>query len=227
MKKKMHFTKSHPSEILAKEKHAILNFQNLYSVYLYNNEPIFRRAISSPGNIIFPDGKILSIFLKSKQMRGPAFTKDFFENNLKTDQKHFFILEKAEEVELLKEKFPKLKKTKAYAPSYVKSVTFPTKEIKEMQEYIEKFKPDYIWVCVSNPKQEILANELYKKYKTFYFNVGAATDFLIGKKFEAPKIFRSAGLEWFYRLATDFKYSKNKVKKSLIGLRYLKRIKIT
>jgi len=216
------FTKKTPQKILQSQRTGILNFQNLYSVYLFNNEPNYKRAITSPGNFIFPDGRILSFFLRTKQIRGPSFTKDFFQNKLNEKQKHFFILPSAKDLCKLIKEFPKLKNSKAYSPPYIQNIIFQVKEIEKITKQIKKFKPDYIWVCIGNPKQEILANQLYKKHPAFYFNVGAATDFLLKKKRESPRVFRKVGAEWLYRLITDFKHSKKKVWGSLIGLKYLR-----
>lgn len=226
MEKLMIFTSKVPEEILKSNKNGILNFQNMYSLYLFNNEPAFQKAIIAPNNLIFPDGKILSFFLKTKQIRGPTFTKEFLQNKLNKKQKHFFILSKEKHLDELIKKFPESKNSKAYSPPYIQNITFPKKEIEKITKQLKQFKPDYIWVCIGNPKQEILANQLYKKYKAFYFNVGAAIDFVLERKKEAPSIFRKLGLEWFYRLITDFKHSKKKVLGSLIGLKYLRRIKL-
>ena len=219
------FTSQSPDKILQDNKTGILNFQNLYSVYLFNKHQKFRGAIASPYNFIFPDGRVLSFLLKINQVRGPSFTRHFLETKLNKEQKHFFILPEIKDLELLIEKYPKLKNSRAYAPPYIKKLTFSKEETRKILEQLKKYKPTYIWICIGNPKQEILANQLYKKYKALYFNVGAATYFLLGKKQEILFIFRRIGLEWFYRLITDFKYSKNKVFGSLIGLRYLKGIK--
>ena len=223
---KLTFTSQSPDKVLQENKTGILNFQNLYSVYLFNKHQEFRGAIASPYNFIFPDGRVLSFLLKTNQVRGPSFTRRFLETKLNKKQKHFFILPETKDLKLLIEKYPKLKNSKAYAPPYIKNSTFSEEEVKKILEQLKKFKPTHIWICIGNPKQEILANQLYKRYKALYFNVGAATDFLLEKKKEVPLIFRKLGLEWFYRLVTDFRYSWKKVLGSLVGLRYLKKIKI-
>ena len=221
---KLNFSKKTPWNVLSYNKNGILNFQNLYSVYLFNHKPLYKNAISSKNNYIFSDGKILSIFLKTRQVRGPTFTRNFFKNKISSNQKHFIIGPTIEDFKKLIKKYPKLKKSKSYDPPFIKGgVVFPKQEINKIVEQLRDFKPDFIWVCIGNPKQEILANQLYKEYKTWYFNVGAAMDFLLGKKKEAPSLFRKVGLEWFYRLITDFKYSKKKVWRSLIALRYLRK----
>jgi N-acetylglucosaminyldiphosphoundecaprenol N-acetyl-beta-D-mannosaminyltransferase len=75
---------------------------------------------------------------------------------------------------------------------------------------------------VGNPRQEILSFELSKLVKsTKFLSVGAALDFLLGRKKEAPKWVRELYLEWFYRLVTDFRYSWKKVWCSFVGVFFL------
>ena len=222
----MLFTSKTPKEILEQEESGVFNFQNMYSLYLYHKKFAYRQALSNPDNFVFPDGKPISTYLKTKQIRGPSFTKHFLENRLTLAQKHFFILPKMEDFNELVTKFPLLRNAKAYSPPYVQGMFFGEEEEAKILEQLREFKPDCVWVCIGNPKQEILGNNLYKKYKAFYFNVGAATDFVLGRKKESPAIFRKVGMEWFYRLITDFKYTKIKVWRSFIALRYLRKITI-
>jgi len=228
----MKFTMKTPQEVIDDEKHAILNFQNLYSVYLFYKNPIFQKEIMNTKNHIFPDGASVSTILSIKYMRripriiGPLFTKEFLMRA--SDKKHFIIGLTDSEVKNIFLMFPQISKEniKTYNPPFIKNLVFPKKEIDKIAIQIKNFNPDFVWVGLGNPKQEILANQLYKKYPCFYFNVGAALDYLAGKKKQSPIIFRSLGLEWFYRGITDFKNSNKKILRSFIGLRYLGKIGI-
>ena len=92
---------------------------------------------------------------------------------------------------------------------------------------INKSKANCVWVCVGSPKQNILTNSLFDKTKAnFFFNVGAALDFILKKKKEAPKLVREMGVEWLYRLITDFKYSRKKVWRSFVGLIYISGVRL-
>jgi len=94
--------------------------------------------------------------------------------------------------------------------------------MEKISRLIVKSEADYVWVCVGCPKQNILTEELYKKTNTrIFFNVGSALDFALEKKKNAPKSFQKVGMEWFYRLITDFEHSKKKVLKSFLALKYL------
>jgi exopolysaccharide biosynthesis WecB/TagA/CpsF family protein len=220
---KLKFSRKSPEAVLAGNKNGILNFQNLYSVYLFNHESLYKNAMISKGNYTFPDGKILSIFLRVRQIRGPSFTRDFFKKKINPDKKHFIIGPSEQDIKILIEKFPKVKQVESHDPGIIKNNEVSKIEKKRIIDKLKRYNPDYVWVCVGNPRQEILANQLYKEHKTWYFNVGAAMDFLLEKKKEAPSLFRKIGLEWFYRLITDFKYSKKKVWRSLVALKYLKK----
>jgi len=211
-----------------------INFLNLHDLYQVSKNELFKKSLSGKENINFIDGFVISAYLsitnlkRVPRIRGPTFTRDFLSSKeLSGNKKHFFILEKEEEFKVIQRKFPHLKNSTAYAPPFVKGIRFPNSEIKKMVSLINKSKTDYVWNGMGSPKQNILSEELFKKTNAQYFmNVGAALDFLQGKKAEAPLIVRELGIEWIYRLITDFKYSKKKVWRSLIGLKHVPKTKL-
>ncbi len=206
-----------------------LNFLNQHDVYQFRNINLFKQSLLEKNNLNMIDGFFVSLFLSFKKfrrivrVRGPTFTRDFLtDKNLSGSRKHFFIGPEKEDLRLLKKKLSHLKKIESYNPPYIKGIEFPKEEIGTIAEKINKFKPDLVWVGIASPKQNILSQELFKKTKAkYYVNIGAGLDFLLGKKKEAPLWVRELGIEWFYRLVTDFKYSKKKVWRSLIGVGYL------
>jgi N-acetylglucosaminyldiphosphoundecaprenol N-acetyl-beta-D-mannosaminyltransferase len=62
---------------------------------------------------------------------------------------------------------------------------------------------DVLWLGVSAPKQETWAVRHCDELSIPVVCVGAAFDFLSGRKPRAPKLLRSLGLEWLFRLATE------------------------
>jgi exopolysaccharide biosynthesis WecB/TagA/CpsF family protein len=220
MREEFIFSNKDAFKVIKNSKEGVFNFQNLYSVWLFKNEEIFREEITKKINTTFSDGKILSLFLRTRQQRGPSFTKDFLISDSAKTRKHFFIGSTKPKELSGKIKIQK-KNLQVYNPSFINKLEFSDEEKKKILTKLKRFSPDYVWVCIGNPKQEILSNQLFEEYKTNYLNVGAALDFLLGKKKESPKFFRALGLEWFYRLITDFKYSKKKVWRSFVGLFYL------
>ncbi len=215
-------------------KEVIFNFMNSNDIYNYKKELLFRKSLqdNETKQINFIDGFVVSLILSLKnfkrifRMRGPRFTKMFLENSeLNKNKKHFFIgLDEKKKKELLKNtKKLNEEDVLGYNPPYVEGIEFSKEEIKKISEKINKSKPNYIWICVGCPKQNILAKSLYKKIKleSFYiFNVGAALDFKMKTKKEAPKFVQEIGIEWLYRFLTDFKYSRKKVWRSLLGSFY-------
>jgi len=220
---RLYFSNSKEVGNILRGRPKIINFLNLYSVYLFRKEKLFSPSVKDAIN--FPDGKILSVLIKAKQLRGPTFTYEFLKNE-GSNKKHFFIGLEKSDLNNLCSRFSnlKIKNLDSYQPPFIKGLEFAKEERNNILAKIKKFKPNYVWVCIGNPKQEILSSQLYEKHKAFYLDVGAATDFILGKKKEAPKIVQTLGLEWFYRLITDFKHSKKKVWKSFIGLFYIARV---
>ncbi|MCH8945319.1 MAG: WecB/TagA/CpsF family glycosyltransferase [Nanoarchaeota archaeon] len=201
------------------------NFLNSHDIYQFKKEPVFRKAVSFKG-INFIDGFVISFFLslinlkKVSRYRGPIFTKEFFENKVGKNQKMFFIGLNKEDINNLLKKFPYLKKNNLfyYNPTYIKNIIFSKEEVGKMAKIINDKKIDYVWIGVGCPKQNILSYHLFlKTKKSSFFNVGAALDFLLEKKKESRGFIQKIGLEWLYRLLTDFHHSKKKVWRSLIG----------
>ena len=218
-------------KILSDNNKKIFNFLNLYSVYLFNKNSEFRNAlIKTEKNCInFADGFPIAFYLKTPRIRGTDFTKFVLsDKRLSGNKKHFFLGgDGANEKDITKiaKKFDlPLKNIFYYNPPYIKSYSFPKQEIDKILKIINSKKPDYLWIGLGNPKQEIMSVQLINRAQVKkIFNVGAALDFLSERKKQAPLFFRKTGMEWFFRLLTDFKYSSKKVIKSFIGLFYIKK----
>ncbi|MEM4605427.1 MAG: WecB/TagA/CpsF family glycosyltransferase [Candidatus Pacearchaeota archaeon] len=211
------------------QERKIFGFLNQHDIYHIKNNKTFEESLSHYFNINLLDGFFPAFFLSLKKLkkvsrvRGPTFTRELLSNKEhSSSKKHFFIGLEKEDLVKLKEKFYHLKNFDCYNPPYIKDFVFPKEEIEKIAEKINKFKADYVWVGIASPKQNILSYQLFNKTKAqYFFNVGAAMDFLLGKKKEAPSFVRKIGMEWFYRLITDFKYSKIKVWRSFIAVFYL------
>jgi N-acetylglucosaminyldiphosphoundecaprenol N-acetyl-beta-D-mannosaminyltransferase len=89
--------------------------------------------------------------------------------------------------ECLKKRYPRLK---------VGLVT------SEWSEALKDKKIDILFVAFGSPKQEIwIADNLKALPAKIIVGVGGAFDFISGKVPRAPKVFRSLGLEWLFRLS--------------------------
>jgi len=211
------------------KKRKKINFLNLHDLYQSSKNKTFKESLLNKKSLNYIDGFIISLYLsitnlrKVSRVRGPTFTKDFLSNKKLSENKiHFFISLEKQDVTKLKSKMPHLKKIITHNPPYIKDTKFSDKEIKKIITLINQSKANYVWVGIGCPKQNILSEEIFPKTKALYLiNVGAALDFLLDKKIEAPLIIRKLGVEWLYRLITDFKYSRKKVWRSFASLRYI------
>jgi N-acetylglucosaminyldiphosphoundecaprenol N-acetyl-beta-D-mannosaminyltransferase len=77
--------------------------------------------------------------------------------------------------------------------------------VDEICRRVEQADCEMILIAVGSPQQEILASVLHQREtkKGTAFCVGAALNYLTGRERRAPKLLRTAGLEWFYRLLHD------------------------
>ncbi|ERF49107.1 N-acetylglucosaminyldiphosphoundecaprenol N-acetyl-beta-D-mannosaminyltransferase TarA [Staphylococcus arlettae] len=71
---------------------------------------------------------------------------------------------------------------------------------------IKDFKPDYIFVGMGYPKQEMWIEQHRHNFEhTVMMGVGGSLEVFSGVKKRAPKFIRTINLEWVYRLIIDWK----------------------
>jgi N-acetylglucosaminyldiphosphoundecaprenol N-acetyl-beta-D-mannosaminyltransferase len=77
-------------------------------------------------------------------------------------------------------------------------------ELEELGNTINALDIDVVWIGISTPKQEFLADRL-RKYARVHFivTVGAAFDFHTGRVKQAPLWVQRNGLEWLFRLIQE------------------------
>ncbi len=69
---------------------------------------------------------------------------------------------------------------------------------------INAARPDIVWVGMSTPKQDLWAAEHVGRLSApVIIAVGAAFDFVSGRKRQAPRWMRQSGLEWLFRLIQE------------------------
>jgi N-acetylglucosaminyldiphosphoundecaprenol N-acetyl-beta-D-mannosaminyltransferase len=79
-------------------------------------------------------------------------------------------------------------------------------EDNEMIRRINDAHPDYLWVGLGSPKQDIWIHEHIDKIRgAIIIPSGATFDFFSGKIRQAPNWIRSLGFEWLFRLTQDFR----------------------
>lgn len=103
--------------------------------------------------------------------------------------------------ESLSSRFPGLEIVGTYSPPFR---VLTEAEDAEVVEMINDSGADILWIGLSTPKQERwMAEHLGKIDAPVMIGVGAAFDFLSGRKPQAPAWIRRMGLEWSFRLANE------------------------
>lgn len=79
-------------------------------------------------------------------------------------------------------------------------------EDQEICMMINRAQPDFFWIGLGSPKQDIWLHEHRDKIKgTIMIPSGATFDFYSGRIKQAPRWIRQSGFEWLYRLFQDFR----------------------
>lgn len=210
----------------------IINFMNANDIYEFVENKTLKKAIidSKKEREILVDGTTTSILLsiknlkKIKKLPGPEFTDNFLKDEeMLKNKKHFFLGISQENLKKVLEKYPLLNKKNIYGQEhpFIEGYHFPKEFKNKIITDINKNQIDYLWVGAGCPRQDILVNEIYKKIKVKQiFNVGAALEYIQGKRKRAPKFWQKLGLEWFYRLFSDFHLTKKRILPCIKGTFY-------
>jgi len=86
--------------------------------------------------------------------------------------------------------------TASFLETYSDSYATVLKDLKIQQ-------PSIVWVGLGSPKQDYLADFISKEIPASVIAIGAAFDFIAGRKSEAPKLIQKFGLEWLFRLISE------------------------
>lgn len=76
-------------------------------------------------------------------------------------------------------------------------------EKKSLIENVKKLSPDFIFIAMGSPRQELLMEELQQEHKATYQGLGGSFDVYTGNINRAPKFWIDANLEWAYRLVKE------------------------
>ena len=103
--------------------------------------------------------------------------------------------------ERLRETYPGIAVVGTCCPPF-RPLTEEEKE--ETARMIDRARPHILWVGLGTPKQETWMAEMAPRLRIpVMVGVGAAFDFLSGRKPQAPRWMQRSGLEWLFRLATE------------------------
>lgn len=178
------------------------------TVMSYDNEEY--KQIQNDAIMALPDGKPLSIIGKMRgskyidRVTGPDLMEEIFKISSTKNYSHFFYGSTEETLEKLKQelykKYPSINVCGVYSPPFRE---LSSKENDEIIENINKLNPDFVWVGLGAPKQEVWMSKNSKKINSLMVGVGAGFDYHAKNIERAPKIMQNLGLEWLYRLKQD------------------------
>lgn len=180
-------------------------FTNVHTTVMGVNNASFQ-ATTNASFLSLADGKPIYWVAKAKGYRqighipGPDFMLDAIRRF--PDSGHFFFGSTSLVIEALTERLrkdiPGIKICGAVSPPF-RALT--EKERFDIIDQIRSSGAIFVWVGLGAPKQEQWMSATWQSLcPALLFGVGAAFDFHAGTAPRAPRVLRSLGLEWLYRL---------------------------
>ena len=178
------------------------------TVTAYNDSSYL--AVQNNAIMALPDGGPLSSVGRKRgysgmeRVTGPSYMEEILESSSQYGYRHFFYGSSKETTDLMiqniKEKYTDVNIVGVYNPPF-RPLT--EEEDTAVIQMITDAQPDFVWVGLGAPKQEIWMAEHQYKIPGLMVGVGAAFDYLAGNINRAPEWMQKANLEWFYRLCQD------------------------
>ncbi len=183
---------------------------NANSASLRRDFPGYAEAISDPRAICVADGVSVTLggALLGQRKIGRVPGVDVLEeaSRMATDTDvSFFLLggdpQVAQMLRMrLEERFEGLRVVGVATPPYGE---WSEEESQHLIEGVRRSGADVLWLGVAAGKQEVWAMRHLDEIGVPVACVGAAFDFLSGRKRRAPRWMRRAGLEWLHRFASE------------------------
>lgn len=165
------------------------------------------REIQNGGAMALPDGQPLSIvsrrrgYRDARRVPGPDLMPAILKLSLEKGYSHYFYGSSEHTLSELRKAlikaYPGLNIAGMYAPPF-RPMT--EEEDREAVERINAAKPDFIWVALGAPKQEIWMYEHKNRVNGLMIGVGAAFDFMAGTVKRAPLWMQKLCMEWVFRI---------------------------
>lgn len=167
-------------------------------------------GVQNGGIMAIPDGGPLSTVGRRRgysgmsRTTGPSYMEEIFKVSAKHGYSHYFYGSTEETLEKLYraliEAYPGLKIAGMYSPPF-RPMT--KDEDEAVVSRINEVNPDFVWVGLGAPKQEVWMAEHHGKFSGFMVGVGAGFDYFAGNISRAPEWMQKHNLEWVYRLKQD------------------------
>lgn len=168
------------------------------------------KSIQNKAVISLPDGGPLSKYSREQgysgasRVTGPDLMQRVLRESAENGWKHYFYGSTQETLDKLKnvieERYPGVEICGMTSPPF-RPLT--VQEDAEIVKTINEANPDFVWVGLGAPKQEVWMAAHEDRVKGLMIGVGAAFDYECGNIKRAPMWMQKANLEWFYRLMQD------------------------
>jgi N-acetylglucosaminyldiphosphoundecaprenol N-acetyl-beta-D-mannosaminyltransferase len=182
----------------------------VYTIMAARRDPILHTTVQQAG-LVTPDGMplvFISRWLGYKHVTrvyGPDLLLAFSQLSAEKGYRNYYFggVEGVPEklADSLTSRFQGLQVVGTYSPPF-RPLTAEEEQI--TVERINAAKPDIVWVCLGSPKQDLWVAKFRDRLDApILIGVGAAFDFLSGRKPQAPRWMQRSALEWLFRLLTE------------------------
>ena len=189
-------------------EHLSLHFATAHTLVESQEDEGLRDALRQ--GLVQPDGMPLVWLGRAagrpvERVCGPDFMPALIEHGIKPGRSHFFYggapgVPEALSARLL-DRYPGLRIAGTFSPPFR---PLSVKEEKSIIALINAAAPDYVWVGLGTPKQDLgRAANRGRLQASALLAVGAAFDLLAGRRRRAPRWMQRTGTEWIYRLAME------------------------
>jgi len=199
------FTKKHIAE-LSGDYICVSNVHTTVTAY----EDADYQRIQNGGIMAIPDGGPLSTvgqkrgFSEMRRTTGPSYMEMILKISPEYGWKHYFYGSTEETLhklaEVLQQKYPDTIVAGMYSPPFR---PLNEQEDEQVIEQINQSSPDFVWVGLGAPKQEVWMANHQGRVTGMMVGVGAGFDYLAGNIKRAPMWMQKCNLEWLYRLIQD------------------------
>lgn len=186
-----------------------VTFANTHVIVTASEEKGYCR-VQNEAAVIFADGAPVADYQKkhgcpqAERVAGPDFMEEIFKRSYEKGYRHYFYGSREETLSKLKsnleKRFPGIEIVGIYAPPFEKKLK---KDYGEDIERINAARPDFIWVGLGAPKQELWMYKQKGRVCGLMLGVGAGFDFHAGVVKRAPKWMQRCKMEWFYRFLQE------------------------
>lgn len=182
---------------------------NVHTTVTAYEDPAYR-AVQNGGLMAIPDGGPLSTvgrkrgYSEMSRVTGPDLMGQIFKISAQKGYRHYFYGSTETTLKMLREKleqqYPGIQIVGMYSPPFR-----PVSQEEDCQiiDAINATKPDFVWVGLGAPKQEIWMADHQGKVDGLMIGVGAGFDYYAGNIKRAPGWMQKCNLEWLYRLLQD------------------------